>query len=159
MDFGWKLAIALSIAVLCAAIGAYAGYRFEANASDARMATHLAADRAAEAKAQEKARGQENELAAAQAKISSEYERGKKDAEDAQNRTIASLNAGTLRLQSRWSACEASRVSNAAGAASELDAITRDRNESAARIIGYAAACDKQVTGLQDLLISERSIH
>jgi len=132
--------------------GAYIGHDYTAAKAKVAMQTHLAADRKAEADAVDRVRKAEKATADALAKISDSYEKGKKDAQSDYEKTVADLHTGTLRLQSRWATCETGRVSNAAAAARELDAITRDREESAARVVLAAATCDRQVKGLQDLL-------
>src|SRR5574337_761303 len=91
-----------------------------------------------------------------QAFISRFYEEAKQNVQAQANGVIADLNNGALRLRDQWRGCEASRVSNAAAAAAELDAIEQSRNASASRIVQAAAACDAQVAGLQALIMSDR---
>lgn len=132
------------------------GYDHASAEADAAMQAHLREDAEAAEEAIIRARAYEQKLEAAQSRVASAYEQGKRDAEAENERVVADLRSGNLRLQNRWSGCEAVRVSDATAAARELDAAIRDREESAGRIIRAAAECDAQVRGLQDLLLLER---
>lgn len=82
--------------------------------------------------------------------LAAQYEKDKADAQTASDRVVADLRAGNLRLHQRWQAAVAtSELSAAAAAASTVDGGAADREASAGRIIGAAAACEAQVTGLQ----------
>lgn len=124
------------------------------------MTLQAAQDKAALAEARveasEEARLKEIMAARAANAVADAYERGKQDAQAAGDRVAADLRAGNVRLQDRWRGCEAGRVSTIAGASGEPDASAADRNDSAGRIIGAGAACDAQVIGLQQFILSER---
>jgi len=152
---GWR---ATAFAML-AALG-WAGYGIASlrltHAQDA-MTAHLAADKAAQTAAELAARTRELQMATATAQISASYERGKSDAQTAADAVAAGLRAGTVRLRAQWRGCEASRVSNAAAAARELNAAEQSRADSAGAIVRAASQCDAQVRGLQAILVSERN--
>lgn len=69
---------------------------------------------------------------------------------------VAGLLSGNDRLQDRWAGC-VSAAGQASGRAGASDAGTRDRAESAGRIVAAAANCDAQVAALQSLLKAERT--
>jgi len=154
--YGYIVAALLVAAAVAGGIGYWQGGEHAATAAKLAMAEHLAADRKAESDHKDKVRQLEQALATAQADVSEAYEKGKKDAEATATAVTADLRAGNLRLQQRWTGCEAQRLSDAAALADELDAAARDREESAGRIVRAAAQCDAQVRGLQELLILER---
>jgi uncharacterized protein HemX len=150
------VAALLVVVAIAGGVGYWQGSKHAKTAAELAMAEHLAADRKAESDHRNEVRQLEQILAAAQADVSEAYEKGKKDAETTGAAVTADLRAGNLRLQQRWTSCETQRLSDAAAAAGELDAATRDREESAGRIVRAAAQCDAQVRGLQELLILER---
>jgi len=121
-----------------------------------KAAEDQAALAAAQVVASEAARQQEQDKAQAANEVAAAYERGKDDAKAAGDLVAADLRAGVSRLQDRWRGCEARGVPGVAGTASEPDASAADRNDSAGRIIGAGAACDAQVIGLQQFILSER---
>ena len=121
----------VSAAAIAGGVGYWRGGKHAATAAELAMAEHLAADRKAESDHKDKVRQLEQALATAQAGVSEAYEKGKKDAEATATAVIADLRAGNLRLQQRWTGCEAQRLSDAAALAGELDAAARDREESA----------------------------
>lgn len=150
--------IAAALMLVLAAVGAsgyYYGSKHAGANAEIAMAEHLAADKKAEAEQQDRVRKLEQSLAVAQTKVSNAYERGKKDAKATGAAIAADLRAGNLRLQRRWEGCEA-RLSDPSSASGEPDAASRDRSDSAGRIVSAAAQCDAQVKGLQDLLTAER---
>jgi len=136
--------------------GALFGFQVENWRSSAAMTAHLEADRTAELAAIVKARKQELEMSIHANEVAESYEQGKKDAEAESQKTVADLLDGSLRLQNRWAGCEATRLSETATAASQLDAAKRDRAQSAGRIIAAAKSCDLQVRGLQAFVAAER---
>lgn len=87
--------------------------------------------------------------------VATQYEQGKADAESKGAAVADGLRTRALRLQDRWTGCEA-RVSDLAASASQPDAAADDRADSAGRIVRAAAACDAQVRGLQALVRADR---
>lgn len=155
---GYIAAGAMLVLVATAGISYRYGYKYSSAAADVAMAAHLAADRKAEADHREALRTAEQNLATAQEAVSEAYEKGKRDAESIGEGVVADLRAGNLRLQKRWSSCEANRVPSSPTAPSEPDAAGRDREESAGRIIRAAAQCDTQVRELQALINTWRGL-
>ena len=121
-----------------------------------QVAKDQAALAAAQVEASESARQVEHEMANAANAAAASYEQGKRDAEQAARVVVAGLRAGNLRLRDQWQGCKARGVPGVAGAASEPDAAADDRNDSAGRIVRAGAACDAQVIGLQQFILSER---
>lgn len=139
------------------AAGQIAGYKVGHDDEEKVYKAHLDADAAAEKAAELAAATAQFQMSQSAQAASDAYDQGVKNANANAQKTVADLRAGTISLQHRWSGCEASRVSTAAAAAAELDAIAADRQESAGRIIAAADACDAQVAGLQSVLIGERA--
>lgn len=157
-----NLILALIIAAFVAVTGAaVVGYnKGEASAQKTAkiaMDEHLAKDVAAEDAARAAAQKAADRQNVAQNEVSGDYEKGKKDAEDASKNVVAGLRAGSLRLRDRWAACEAgASLPRPTPSPSEPDASTGDREASAGRIIQAAKQCDAQVIGLQNILRLER---
>lgn len=154
--YGYLVAALLVVVVSAAGVGYRQGAKHAAATAELAMAEHLAADRKAEADHAAQVRQLEQNLAAAQANASEAYEKGKRDAEAIGAAVAADLRSGNLRMQQRWARCETQLMSDVAPGTSQPDAATRDREESAGRIIRAAAQCDAQVRGLQELLRLER---
>jgi len=99
------------------------------------------------------ARDQEQKHTAEMARIDREQQ--EKDARDqaANDRLVADLRSGNVRLHQRWQAAlSTSRLSASVAAAGRADEGTGDVEESVGRIIGAARACDAQVIGLQQVV-------
>jgi len=158
MTLSEKALVALFLALTGLLVGAYFGYDYASSKADAKYESHLAADRKAEENAQRTARMHEYELALAANAAAESYEKGKKDAENESQKTVDDLLDGSLRLQNRWAGCEADRMSEAATTAGKLNAATRDRAESASRIIAAAAACDAKDRAWQQWAAATTSI-
>jgi len=114
----------------------------------------LASDRADAITAQ---RSAEQKQADAIRQAATNYEKGKADAEQAANQTVADLRSGAVRLRDEWATCRAtSAVVSSAASGRQPDAGANDREASAGRIVRAAAQCDAQVIGLQAALTGER---
>lgn len=148
----YAIAAALLLLVSGATILYLRGDAAGAARVQAEFDQHLAADAKAELAAKEKADEVEKTLAAASEMAGASYERGKRDAETEQALVVAGLRAGTTRLQHQWAGCETQRLSDATASSVLADAVTRNREESAGRIVRAAADCDAQVAGLQSLI-------
>lgn len=120
------------------------------NAERARAEMVIGEFMAAERDATSRAREAEQVAARAFAIAADEYERGKTDAQDASERTIADLRSGNLQLRDHWQGCAAtSRVSGDATAAALADAAADLRRAGAGDLVRLADQCDAQVRGLQ----------
>ena len=105
------------------------------------------------------ARDQEHRHAADMARIDADNQKRIANEKAANDRLVADLRAGNVRLHARWSAAVATaKLSQGVAAAGRPDAAERERQDSAARIIGAADRCDAQVKGLQDVVRSMMSI-
>ena len=158
---GVRATVFAAIAIAALALAGVLSHKLRGAAETiSAMTLQAAQDKAAlaeaRAEASEEARLKEITAARAANAVADAYERGKQDAQAAGDRVAADLRAGNLRLQDRWRGCEAGRVSAIAGSPGESDAAAADRNDSAGRIIGAGAACDAQVIGLQQFILSER---
>jgi len=150
---GVRTAFALIVTVLLFLSGAFVmGGTYAAAKAEARFQAHLAEDRRLQDEATRAARETEQEMARLQNDVSAAYQRGRNDAEQEYQRVVADLRTGSLRLRDQWQGC----VSDAAAHRSRLDAIARDREESAARIVRAAREADEHIRALQALLVKER---
>ena len=157
--YGWATAAILALLVITAGISHSMGEKAERTRGENKYNKHLADDREAEAKAAEVARKQEQDLADALQDVSTAYEKGKKDAEAISAAVVTDLRSGNLRLRDRWQGCEADlagRMPQTPPLAGQPDAASRDRDESAGRIVRAAAKCDAHVIQLQNVLLEER---
>lgn len=154
--YGWLLLGLLALLGVSSSVAYHKGYKVAKTESALDMAKHIAADAKAFNEAAQRAKYVENQLEITQLNVSIAYERGRDDAEKEAMRTVADLRSGNLRLQQRWAGCETQRLSEASATASQSDAASWDRSESAGRIVRAAKQCDAQVEGLQRLLTLER---
>lgn len=92
--------------------------------------------------------------------VDAAYQRGLTDAKRAGDDVAAGLRSGALQLQRRWRGCEAQlaagRLSGATPGAGGADAAADDRDGSAGRIVGAAAAVAQQVRCLQAVALIDR---
>ncbi len=148
------------LALLLAAVAAGAGYHYgsehTAAAKDRDFQTHLKADRAAELEAERQARAKETALENAIAAVDAAYQQGKQEAQRENERLVADLRSGAVRLRDRWQQCEAG-LPDAAPGTGGTDAGADDRAASAARIIRAARDADERIKALQEILRAERS--
>lgn len=108
-------------------------------------------------KAAEEAREREQEHARTMARIGATHQQELTRVQTEHDRLVGDLRTGLVRLQNRWAGCPAAPGVSGAGAGGlNADAAARDRQESAARIIAAADACDAQVRGLQSIIRADR---
>lgn len=150
---GWRAlgfaVAALLLALACAVQQARIDHLVDANK---RVETRT---QAAQVQAERAARAVERKHAEELSAIAGAYETEKRHAQDAADRVVAELRTGNVRLRERWQGCHRPLPAVAA-AASQPDAATDDRSESAGRIVRAAAECDATVRALQAVLRSER---
>lgn len=103
------------------------------------------------------ARATEQRHAADMTRIGREHREELNDAQTAADRLVADLRAGNVRLQERWRGCAAASLPGTNGGSGGADEGTRDREESASRIVLAARRCDAQVKGLQKVVLSDRN--
>lgn len=139
--------------------GYYEGHHQEQNVLTAQIATIKAADAQALSASEAKARSQEQADAQHLAVITQTYEQDKAHAKQAADATIASLNAGTLRLRSQFSCTPvlAASVSSAAASGSVPDAATELRYKSASDIVRNADDADAEIKALQAIVAADRA--
>jgi hypothetical protein len=119
-------------------------------AEKATAAQSLADQRTAfEAAAREAEQAQAKKYAEVEARHQKELD----DAKSKQERTVADLRAGNLRLRNHWQGCQATGQLSSAAARAAFDAeAARLRIEGAAALIGLADQCDTRIRGLQGLV-------
>lgn len=158
------MTIRLAIAAAALMLSGLIGWEWRDRSADAEMA-QVEAERATErqeaaerlATFEAMAREQEHRHAADMDRIAQEYLEELSNAKAESDRVVANLRAGTLRLQDRWRGCgESPGVPDPFAGTRAPDAVTLDREASAGRIIGAAAECEAQVTGLQAIIRKDR---
>jgi hypothetical protein len=156
----WTILAGLLLLIGAAGAGYYEGHHQEQNVLTAQIATIKAADAQALAASEATARAQEQADAQHLAVVTQTYEQDKANAKQAADATIASLNAGTLRLRSQFSCTPvlAASVSSAAASGSVPDAATELRYKSASDLVRNADDADAEIKALQSIIQSDRNI-
>lgn len=137
-------------------VAAWAGARAEWEKERANWERSRAETATALAEASEKARATEQHQARTVAVISEKHLQELKNASNKKARVVADLRSNTLRLRKRWARCEADRLSDTAASTASVDAATRERDASAARIVRVGAEADAHIRALQGVMKAER---
>jgi hypothetical protein len=148
----------LLLAVATGVFGFFHGSRTATTAASLTHSNVVNRSLAAQAELAEKNRELEYKLGLSANAAAEAYEKGKTDAKQKEQRLVADLRSGAVRMRKLWETCEASKLPRASSGAGELDAGTRDREESAARIVRAAAECDARIRSLQQVLNTDREI-
>ncbi len=145
------------IVAFCA--GAWVGYQPGAvRAERAERALAMAQRDAAQqvALAQEQARAAEQRMTEQLAAVDARYRQEIEDAKATGERVAADLRASTLRLRREWAGCETARLSDAAAASPERDALAGLRAEAAGRIVRIGREADDQLRACQAVIRAYR---
>ncbi|MGE7136045.1 endopeptidase [Luteibacter sp. NPDC031894] len=111
------------------------------------------------ANAEEAQRRAEQGQAEAILKAAENYEKGKADAKQDADNTVAAMRAGNIRLRDQWATCQvttAAAVSASAGG-QRADGEDRLRADGVGRILRAVGQCQAQRDALQEALIGERA--
>lgn len=158
----WRVIAGMLVAFLVAAMLVLYGY----NKADAAWQTKWQArdldDVQAELAARKDATEKSNRLAAAQEQAAQAYEKGKQDAQQEAESTIAAYRAGTIRLRSQFT-CFNRSMSNATTSASVRDAASGcGLSETDVEfLVRFAERADKvahQLRAAQDIIRADRDI-
>lgn len=118
-------------------------------------ATAKVADKALET--ERRVRAGEHAKAAELAAIAEKYEKDKVANEQKQDRLVADLHAGNVRLRQLWKASAATaKLSNAVACASLADGDAKLREEAIGRVLRAGADADAQIRGLQEVIKADR---
>jgi len=118
----------------------------------ARFDKHLLADKAQQLAAEKSAREQEHAQAVEVARLMDENAKQRAADEASEKRLVDDLLSARRQLRARWTC----GVPATPGRAQEPDGATRDRAESAGRIVRAADDADTQIRALQDFIRAER---
>lgn len=161
----WKWLLFVAIVGAAFAYGEVHGYGRGKDAGEraVRAAEVKAAnDRADAAEEREKAiQAQADRYrtrAESQAAIATQYQEALLDENRKADKLADDLRTGDVRLRKLWASCQVSAPGQATPGGPEPDDEADDRAASASRIVRAAAACDAQVTSLQNILREERTI-
>lgn len=148
--------IRLIAAVVLLAIGFWAGWEWRDRSADLTTAKADASTARAETGAQQAARKNEQTTSQAMAGIGAKYEEDRVAAEAVPDAVVADLRAGNLRLRNEWRGCEASRVSDAAAAARERDALAASRDAFTGDLVRVGRDADDQLRACQAVVQADR---
>lgn len=138
------------------------GYQYSNHTWQAKWSARDTADEKAKSAALIEAAEKNNRIAALQDEAAQAYEKGKQDAQNEANATIAAYRAGTIRLRSQFT-CFNRSVSNATTSTSISDA-ARDCGLSKADVeflVRFAERADKvahQLKAAQDIIRADRAV-
>ena len=99
----------------------------------------------------------ERAKARALADIGTQHEEARREAETVPAAVAADLRAGNLRLRKEWAGCETQRLSDAAAATLERDALAQLRDEAAGRIVRVGRDADDQLRACQAVILADRA--
>lgn len=158
----WRVIAGMLVAIVIAAMLVMYGYNKADDAWQLKWTARDLADKQAELEARKDATEKSNRLAAAQEQAAQAYEKGKQDAQQEAETTIAAYRAGTIRLRSQFT-CFNRSMSNATTSASVSDAAS-GCGLSAADVeflVRYAERADQvahQLKAAQDIIRADRAI-
>jgi hypothetical protein len=110
------------------------------------------------ANAEEAQRRAEQGQAEAILKAAENYEKGKADAKQDADNTVAAMRAGNIRLRDQWATCQATASALSSTASGQrADGQNRLREESVGRILRAVGQCQAQRDALQAALMGERA--
>ena len=145
----WRAGVIVLLGLMLGMYVQTAHYKSAADKARRERAEAIANWTKAERDAIQAAREAEQRQVETLAAIEAQHQKELEEAKHAQDRTIADLRAGALKLRKHWAGCETDRLSAAAAGAAEPDEAAELRRTSAARIVRAADECDAQVRGLQ----------
>lgn len=133
-----------------------AGWAWRADRADGAEAVVQRDAAQGQVAAEQGARATEQSAAADMAEIGTTHEEDRAHAETVPAAVAADLRAGVLRLRREWAGCETQRLSDAAAAAIERDALAASRDEAAGRIVRIGRDADDQLRACQAVILADR---
>lgn len=133
-----------------------AGWAWRSDRADGAQAVVQRDAAQAQVAAEQGARATEQSAAADLAEIGTRHEEDRTDAETVPAAVADDLRAGNLRLRREWAGCETRRLSDAAAAAVERDALAASRDEAAGRIVRIGRDADDQLRACQAVILADR---
>lgn len=133
-----------------------AGWAWRADRAEGAQAADQRDTAQARVAAEQGARATEKSAASDMAEIGARHEEDRTDAETVPAAVAADLRAGNLRLRREWAGCETQRLSDAAAAARERDALAASRDEAAGRIVRIGRDADDQLRACQAVILADR---
>lgn len=144
-------ALGLLVLLLLVAIAAALLYRGQAIGAhaDAETARSLSEGLQAQLEDEKGARAIEQADARAMARIGTQHEEDRQDAQALPARVVADIDSGVLRLRRQWAACETARLSTAAAATVERDALAELRRKDQGDLVRVGRDANDQVRACQ----------
>ena len=149
--------VKLAIAVALFLAGFWIGWEWRDRSADVATAETDAAAAQAQTHALELARATEQTAGQTMAGIGAKHEDDRTAAEAVPAAVVADLRAGNLRLRSEWQGCEANRMSDAAAAAGERDALAAERDALAGAVVRVGRDADDQLRACQAVVQADRA--
>jgi len=143
----------VALAALCA-LSFWVGWEWRDRSADLEGSKAQAAAAQGEARAQEQPRTAEQASVRALADIATQHEEDRREAETVPAAVAADLHAGNLRLRREWAGCETQRLSDAAAATRERDALAANRDALAGAIVRAGRDADDQLRACQAVIQS-----
>ena len=133
-----------------------AGWAWRGDRAEGADATTKRDAAQAETKAVQGARATEQASAETLADIGTQHEEDRRDAETVPAAVAADLRDGNLRLRREWQGCETQRLSDAAAAAHERDALAASRDALAGNLVRVGRDADDQLRACQAVIRADR---
>lgn len=133
-----------------------AGWAWRGDRAEGADATTKRDAAQAETKAVQGARATEQASAETLADIGTQHEEDRRDAETVPAAVAADLRDGNLRLRREWQGCETQRLSDAAAAARERDALAASRDALAGNLVRVGRDADDQLRACQAVIRADR---
>lgn len=140
-----------------AAVCFWLGFEWRDRSCDIAAGKVELAAAAAQTAAVTTARTTEQTAGVALADIGAKHETAREAAETVPAAVAADLRAGNLRLRREWQGCEAGRVSDAAAATRERDALTASRDALAGALVRAGRDADDQLRAAQQVILADRA--
>lgn len=140
-----------------AAVFFWLGFEWRDRSCDIATSKTALSAAAAQTAAVTAARTTEQAAATTLGTIGEHHEQAREIAETVPAAVAADLRAGNLRLRREWQGCETSRVSDAAAAARERDALTASRDALAGEIVRIGRDADNDLRAAQEVIRADRA--
>ena len=151
-----RLAIAVITLTVLLAGSFWAGWEWRDRSADiAKLRSELAFATAANDALVETLEA-ERAKAQALADIGAQHEDDRREAETVPAAVVADLRAGNLKLRREWQGCETKRLSDAATATRERDALSASRDSLAGDLVRVGRDADDQLRACQAVILADR---
>lgn len=149
--------IRIAIALILAVCSFTAGWSWRGSRAAAAIAKQDTITARAETAAQKQARSTEQAAGKTLATIGANHESARIAAQAVPAAVVADLRAGNVRLRNEWQGCKAGRLSDAATATAERDALAASRDALAGDLVRVGRDADDQLRACQAVVLADRA--